>query len=427
MGLYKRGDTYWYKFMFHGEVIRESTKQSNDKVARKMEATHRARMAEQKQAEDAARERLGCAEVLTCHECEELFNAEKAVRKDDNVFCTTKCAADWGKARSMPTLKEFLENRFVPDAEIRHKAKPATVRYYTQSAEMLKRSKLASLRLDELTEEHAQLYAAEHRKLTPSGINRGLRTLRRALNLAYTWGVIEKPVKVELAKGENQRDRVLTNAELKAYLDASPQPWRDAATIIAEEGMRPGEVFALQWPHVLLSEDGSQTGMIQVVDGKSKAARRILPMTPAVYRLLKARYEKNKQPTAGFIFPGGSKTGKLTSDGLARQLHEKALKDSKVAAFPPYTLRHTALTRLGEAAGGDVFALARIAGHSSITITQRYVHPQAETIDRVFSKAQRLQKKSRKAQQRKKAPQRVGTKLGTLENRPKLRLTAGGQ
>jgi hypothetical protein len=54
-------------------------------------------------------------------------------------------------------------------------------------------------------------------------------------------------------------------------------------------------------------------------------------------------------------------------------------------------LCHTALTRLGEASGGDVFALARIAEHSSITITQRYAHPQAETIDRVFARAMRLQ------------------------------------
>jgi integrase len=99
-------------------------------------------------------------------------------------------------------------------------------------------------------------------------------------------------------------------------------------------------------------------------------------------------------------------------DGLAKAQHKKALEDSGVAPFPPYTLRHTALTRLGEASGGDVFALARIAGLSSIAITQRYVHPQAETIDRVFAKALQLQKSSRR-QTRKK--EQVGTKLGTSE------------
>ena len=38
MAIYKRGKVYWYKFMWQGEVIRESTKQGNDKVARQMEA-----------------------------------------------------------------------------------------------------------------------------------------------------------------------------------------------------------------------------------------------------------------------------------------------------------------------------------------------------------------------------------------------------
>ena len=36
--------------------------------------------------------------------------------------------------------------------------------------------------------------------------------------------------------------------------------------------------------------------------------------------------------------------------------------------------------------GCDAFTLARIAGHSSITITQKYVHPQADAIERAFSK-----------------------------------------
>src|SRR5690348_18235982 len=41
MSIYKRGDVYWYKFMWRGELIRESTKQGNDKVARQQEAAHR--------------------------------------------------------------------------------------------------------------------------------------------------------------------------------------------------------------------------------------------------------------------------------------------------------------------------------------------------------------------------------------------------
>src|SRR5882672_2611716 len=44
--IYKRGDsTYWYKFMWQGKLVRESTKQGNDKVARQMEAAHRTSLA----------------------------------------------------------------------------------------------------------------------------------------------------------------------------------------------------------------------------------------------------------------------------------------------------------------------------------------------------------------------------------------------
>src|SRR6478735_3710702 len=45
MAIYKRGDIYWYKFMWNGKSIRESTKQTNDKVARQMEAAHRTSLA----------------------------------------------------------------------------------------------------------------------------------------------------------------------------------------------------------------------------------------------------------------------------------------------------------------------------------------------------------------------------------------------
>ena len=43
--IYKRGNVYWYKFMWNGQLVRESTKQGNDKVARQMEAAHRTSLA----------------------------------------------------------------------------------------------------------------------------------------------------------------------------------------------------------------------------------------------------------------------------------------------------------------------------------------------------------------------------------------------
>jgi len=44
------------------------------------------------------------------------------------------------------------------------------------------------------------------------------------------------------------------------------------------------------------------------------------------------------------------------------------------ADFVLHSLRHTILNRLGES-GVDAFTIMRIAGHSSIVVSQRYVHP----------------------------------------------------
>jgi integrase len=44
-----------------------------------------------------------------------------------------------------------------------------------------------------------------------------------------------------------------------------------------------------------------------------------------------------------------------------------------------YSLRHTFLTRLGES-GCDAWTLARIAGHSNISMSSRYVHRSEDAV-----------------------------------------------
>jgi hypothetical protein len=47
------------------------------------------------------------------------------------------------------------------------------------------------------------------------------------------------------------------------------------------------------------------------------------------------------------------------------------------------------LTRLGEA-GADALTIMRIAGHSSVTVSQRYVHPTPEGLERAFQRLEDL-------------------------------------
>ena len=53
--------------------------------------------------------------------------------------------------------------------------------------------------------------------------------------------------------------------------------------------------------------------------------------------------------------------------------------------FVIHSLRHTMLTRLGEA-GTFASTIKRIAGHSSITVYERYMHSTREALKRAFDR-----------------------------------------
>jgi hypothetical protein len=57
--------------------------------------------------------------------------------------------------------------------------------------------------------------------------------------------------------------------------------------------------------------------------------------------------------------------------------------------FVVHSLRHTMLMLLGEA-GADAFTIMKIAGHSSVTVSQRYVHPTPEGMERSFERLEEL-------------------------------------
>ncbi len=76
--------------------------------------------------------------------------------------------------------------------------------------------------------------------------------------------------------------------------------------------------------------------------------------------------------------------GHVEPSTVKKQL-QRALRLRGVHPFVLFALRHTFLTRLG-AAGCDGWTLARIAGHSSIAMPARYVHPSQDAPMNIFSR-----------------------------------------
>ena len=74
-----------------------------------------------------------------------------------------------------------------------------------------------------------------------------------------------------------------------------------------------------------------------------------------------------------------------------KKQHQRALRHNGVRPFVLYALRHTFLTRLGEA-GSDAWTLARIAGHFSISMSARYLHPSQDAVMNIFSRLRTLKK-----------------------------------
>jgi len=348
MSIFKRGNVYWYHFLFNGEHVQRSTKQGNPRTARQIEAAHRTAL---------AKGEVGIEE-----------------RKAAPMF------AD-------------LAKRFLAHVEARHENKPQTVQFYAAKLNrLLEYAPIAAARLDRIDEGVVEGYVVARRvSVGPATVNRELATLRRMLRLAHEWKEIQRVPRIRLLTGERVRDFVLSRKQEEIYLAACPQPLHDIAVLMLVTGLRIGEALHLEWADVtLVPVNGARFGFLRVREGKSKNARRVIPLTDRAAAMLRERMESK---ATQFVF--ANREGKPYLGTSINHLHRNVccpkIEGKRRAIFPAdfvmHSLRHTMLTRLGES-GVDAFTIMRIAGHSSIVVSQRYIHPTPEAVERAFERLQ---------------------------------------
>src|SRR5262249_21467086 len=118
---------------------------------------------------------------------------------------------------------------------------------------------------------------------------------------------------------------------------------------------------------------------LRVKGGKSKNAKRAIPLkSPEVKAMLEMRIAADDSK---WLFPG--KDGNAFLATSLDHLHSKLrAKLSLSDEFVIHSMRHTFLTRLGESGQVSNFDLMKIAGHYSITVSEKYIHPTTEGMER---------------------------------------------
>lgn len=286
-----------------------------------------------------------------------------------------------------------LAQRFLDHVETRHENKPQTVEFYAAKLSRLQEYQpIASARIDRIDEGVIEGYVVARRaSVGPATVNRELATLRRMLRLAHEWREIQRIPRIRLLSGERVRDFVLSRAQEKIYLGACPQPLNDIAILMLETGLRIGEALHLEWADIILAPvNGARFGFLRVREGKSKNARRVIPLTDRAAAMLQ---ERLKSKASEFVFANreghpykGTSINHLHRDTFAPKVEGKR-RPIFPGDFVLHSLCHTMLTRLGES-GVDAFTIMRIAGHSSIVVSQRYIHPTPEAVERAFERLQ---------------------------------------
>jgi integrase len=253
---------------------------------------------------------------------------------------------------------------------------------------------IGHLTLDQLDEFTVDRWAAGlHDKLAPASAQKCVQIVSRMMKGAIRSRIIVVNPAAGVAMPEStpkemvclEANELLTMCELAG--DQAP-----LLTVLGWCGLRFGEAAALNVRHVDLMARTIRVertysevqGVMHLSPGpKTKAGRRVVPISAPVVEVLLAHTENKSAGDLVFELPRG---GPVRLNKWRADVFKPLAKAIGHPTMRPHDLRHTAIT-LWLAAGADPHEVARWAGHSSVaTVLDRYGHVMVSRTTDVMAK-----------------------------------------
>lgn len=315
MGLYRRGRTWWVRFQWDNQEIRQSARTTDRAEALEFEAKLRG---------DLRRIGRGGKARVSYRDAMERFVLEY-----------------------LPELTQTSQTRYLTSARSLH-------------------SHFENLYLDEITRTKILDFVTKRKRdgVKAAGINRDLACLSSMLTKAADWELIDANPMMGM-RGLRQTEpegrlRYLTHDEFERLCQVSSDRLRPLIVFAVETGLRFEEQFSLTWNQVDLKR-----GEIHLVRTKN-GTRRTVPLEPAAIRVLKSQPRHLKAPWV-FWHDKGERYRTL------RESFGTAVKNAGINDFTWHDLRHTFASWKAQA-GIDMYKLQQLLGHKRPEMTQRYAH-----------------------------------------------------
>jgi integrase len=348
MGLYKRGDVFWYKFKHQGILIRESAETENRQEAAKAERKRRAA----------------------------LDKGGRVKRYDGASMTFGNAAKEWQELKAPDWSPS---NRRIEGFNFRH------------LDTHFKGKRLRDIQPDDINRYKA---ARINAGASPRTVGMEIGSLRALMRKHRLWADLQPDVK--LPRGKEDIGRALSQDEehrllvaCKANRSRSLYP---AVLLALHTGLRSQELRHLRWRQVdFLNE--------QLTVGKSKThggAGRVIPLNRTAMQCLQEwRSLFPDAAPAHFVFP--SERYGATSEGVtglfangtvpyaidptkpigAWKTSWDAARKGAAVSCRFHDARHTFISRLAESQASDATIMA-IAGHLSRKMLERYSHTRNE-------------------------------------------------
>jgi integrase len=297
--------------------------------------------------------------------------SERWAREKAKAFLTGRATKEKEPA---PNFGEFAA-RYVEDHVRASRLQPSTAAHMQVSLNYHLIPMFGTLRVDQVTDAH--VLAVKKLDLAAGTINKILQLMGQVLRDAQAKKLVASVPTIKGLRASHGRHAFYTPEDYGRLVHAAASnPQALVLVLLAgDAGMRIGEIVALEWSRVDL---GANKVHVECSDwnghiGPPKSGKpRSVPMTPRLRAALQALRPSGARVLTRSDNRYGSE-GEPITRVVARVWLRAAHRRAEVKAHGPHTLRHTFCSHLAMA-GVPVTAIRDLAGHSSVAITQGYMH-----------------------------------------------------